>query len=191
MIAILNGRVLEKYNDSLVVGMGGIGFQVFVPRVLRERLRPGDEILLHTYLAVRQEALTLYGFESLEERQMFDLLLHVDGLGPRLALAILSTLSPQAIRQAVAQERAEMFTAVPGIGPKTARRIVLQLKDRLPAEEGLATAAPFSEVDAEVLAALTSLGYSVVEAQMALQSIPREVPQEVEARLRAALQYFA
>lgn len=191
MIAILNGRVLEKYNDSLVVGMGGIGFQVFVPRVLRERLRPGDEILLHTYLAVRQEALTLYGFESLEERQMFDLLLHVDGLGPRLALAILSTLSPQAIRQAVAQERAEMFTAVPGIGPKTARRIVLQLKDRLPAEAGLATAAPFSEVDAEVLAALTSLGYSVVEAQMALQSIPREVPQEVEARLRAALQYFA
>lgn len=191
MIAILNGRVLEKYNDSLVVGMGGIGFQVFVPRVLRERLRPGDEILLHTYLAVRQEALTLYGFESLEERQMFDLLLHVDGLGPRLALAILSTLSPQAIRQAVAQERAEMFTAVPGIGPKTARRIVLQLKDRLPAEAGLAAAAPFSEVDAEVLAALTSLGYSVVEAQMALQSIPREVPQEVEARLRAALQYFA
>jgi len=191
MIAVLNGRVLESYPDSLVIGVGGIGLQVFVPSALRDRLRPGDEVFLLTYLVVRQEALSLYGFETREERELFLLLLSVDGIGPKSALAVLSTLSPDAIRRAIFHEQPEVFTRVPGVGKKTAQKILLQLQDRIPAISGSESVAAISDVDTEVLGALTALGYSVVEAQSALQSIPRETPQEVEARLRAALQYFA
>jgi len=191
MIAIINGRVLENYPDSLVVGVGGVGLQVFTPGALRDRLRPGDEVFLHTCLVVRQDALTLFGFETREERELFLLLLSVDGVGPKLALAILSTLSPDAIRRAIFHEQPEVFTRVAGVGKKTAQKILLYLQDRIPAISGLEPAAAISDVDTEVVGALTALGYSVVEAQAALQSIARDTPQEVEARLRAALQYFA
>ena len=191
MIAILNGRVLESYPDSLVIGVGGIGLQVFVPSALRDRLRPGDDVFLHTYLVVRQDALSLFGFETREERELYLLLLSVDGIGPKLALAVISTLSPDAIRRAIFHEQPEVFTRVPGVGKKTAQKILLQLQDRIPAISGLEAVSTISDVDTEVLGALTALGYSVVEAQSALQSIPRDTPQEVEARLRAALQYFA
>jgi Holliday junction DNA helicase RuvA len=122
---------------------------------------------------------------------IFLLLLSVDGIGPKSALAVLSTLSPDAIRRAIFHEQPEVFTRVPGVGKKTAQKILLQLQDRIPAMSGLEAVSAISDVDTEVLGALTTLGYSVVEAQSALQSIPRETPQEVEARLRAALQYFA
>ncbi|MBN1146886.1 MAG: Holliday junction branch migration protein RuvA [Anaerolineales bacterium] len=190
MIAIVQGRILEALPDSLVVGLGGIGLQVFVPAVSRERLRPGDEAFLHTYLVVRQDALSLYGFESRDERDMFVLFLQVNGIGPKLALMILSVLSPDAIRRAIFHEQAEVFSRVPGVGKKTAQKILLHLQDRITAVAGMEPVATFSDVDAEVLAALTALGYSVVEAQAALQSIPRDTPQDVETRLRAALQYF-
>jgi Holliday junction DNA helicase RuvA len=191
MISILNGRILELYPESLVVGMGGVGLQVFTPDSLRDRLHPGDEVFLHTYLVVRQDALSLYGFETREEREFFLLLLGVDGIGPKSALAVLSRLTPDAIRRAVFHEQPEVFTQVPGVGKKTAQKILLQLQDRLPVVEGLEPVAGYSDVDAEVLSALTSLGYSVVEAQAALQSIPRDTPEEIETRLRAALQYFS
>ena len=191
MIAVLNGRVLEIYSDNLVIGIGGLGLQVFVPGPLRDRLRPGDEVFLQTYLVVRQDALTLYGFENREERELFLLLLSVDGIGPKSALAVLTTLSADAIRRAIFHEQPEVFTRVPGVGKKTAQKILLQLQDRIPAMGGLEPVSGISDVDTEVLGALTALGYSVVEAQSALQSIPRETPQDVEARLRAALQYFA
>lgn len=190
MISLLNGRVIEVLADSLVVGIGGVGLQVYLPVATRERLRPGDEVVLHTYLVVRQDALSLYGFESRDERELFVLLLQVDGIGPKSALAVLSTLTPEAIQRAVFHEQPEIFTRVPGVGRKTAQKILLQLQDRLPAMAGLERAA-FSDVDAEVISALTALGYSVVEAQTALQSIPRDTPADLEARLRAALQYFS
>lgn len=191
MLSILNGRVIELFSDSLVVGVGGIGLQVFAPAPLRAGLHPGDEIYLHTYLVVRQDALTLYGFETREEKELFVLLLQVDGVGPRSALAVLSTLAPDAIRRAIFHEQPEIFTRVPGIGRKTAQKILLQLQDRIPAMSGLERAAAFTDTDAEVVEALTALGYSIVEAQAALQSVPRETAADVEARLRAALQYFS
>jgi Holliday junction DNA helicase RuvA len=191
MIAILNGRVLEIYPDSLVIGVGGVGLQVFVPVQMHDRAHPGDELFLHTYLVVRQDLLALYGFESLQERELFVMLLSVDGIGPKSALAVLSVLSPEAIQRAIFHEQPEVFTRVPGVGKKTAQKILLQLQDRIPAITGLEPMAAFSDIDAEVVAALTALGYSVVEAQAALQSIPRETPQELETRLRLALQYFA
>jgi holliday junction DNA helicase RuvA len=191
MISILNGRVLETYSDSLVIGLGGLGLQVFVPLPSHDRLRPGEEVFLHTYLVVRQDALLLYGFETREERELFVLLLSVDSVGPKLALSVLSALSPDAIRRAIFHEQAEVLTRVPGVGKKTAQKILLQLQDRIPAISGMEPSAAFSDVDAEVVGALTALGYSVVEAQSALQAIPRDTPQDVEARLRAALQYFS
>ncbi|MCZ7553194.1 MAG: Holliday junction branch migration protein RuvA [Anaerolineales bacterium] len=146
---------------------------------------------MHTYLVVRQDLLSLYGFETIEEREIFLLLLGVDGIGPRLALAILSTLTPDAVRRAIFHEQPEVFTRVPGVGKKTAQKILLQLQDRIPALTGVEKIEAFSDLDAEVISALTSLGYSIVEAQAALQSVPRDTPQELEARLLAALQYFA
>jgi Holliday junction DNA helicase RuvA len=190
MISILNGRVIEVLSDSLVVGIGGVGLQVYLPTLARERLRPGDEVVLQTYLVVRQDALHLYGFETRDERELFILLLQVDGIGPRSALAVLSTLTPDAIRRAVFHEQPEIFTRVPGVGRKTAQKILLQLQDRIPVMPGLEPTA-FTDVDTEVISALTALGYSVVEAQAALQSISRDTPADVEARLRAALQYFS
>lgn len=192
MISVLNGRVIETLPDGLVVGLGGIGLQVSVPAATRERLHPGDEIFLYTYLIVRQDALTLYGFESREEREIFSLLLGVDGIGPKSALAVLSTLSPDAIRRAVFHEQPEVFSRAPGVGRKTAQKILLHLQDKISAAGGgLVPAAGYSDLDAEVVAALTGLGYSVVEAQAALQSIPKDTPADLEERLRAALAYFS
>jgi len=190
MIASLSGRIQEINSDSLVLDVGGVGLQVFAPAPLRDRLKPAETVFLYTYLVVREDALSLYGFDTKEGRDFFILLLGVNGVGPRLSLAMLSTLSPDAIRRAVFHEQADVFSRVPGVGKKTAQKIMLHLQDRIPMEAGLERIAAISDVDTEVLGALTSLGYSVVEAQTALQSIPRDTPQEVEARLRAALQYF-
>jgi Holliday junction DNA helicase RuvA len=190
MIASLSGRVQEIETDFVIVDVGGVGLQVFVPNPLRDHLHIGESVFLHTYLVVREDLLALYGFESRESRDYFTLLMTVNGVGPRLALAILSTLSTDAIRRAVFHEQAEVFSRVPGIGKKTAQKILLQLQDRLPMAPGLEPVKAFSDVDGEVLAALTALGYSVVEAQSAIQSIARDSPQDVESRLRLALQYF-
>lgn len=191
MIASISGRVQETLPDSIVIEVGGVGLQVYVPAPTRDRLRPGEAAFLHTYLVVREDSLTLYGFETREIREYFTLLLGVNGVGPRLSLSILSVLSPDAIRRAVFHEQAELFSRVPGVGKKTAQKILLQLQDRVPAEAGLEPFSAFTDLDTEVLDALTALGYSVVEAQAALQSLPRDAPQDVEARLLLALRYFS
>jgi Holliday junction DNA helicase RuvA len=191
MIASLKGKVAQILNDSLVMELGGVGLQVYTPAVVRQQARQGDDLFLYTYLVVRQDALTLFGFESLEEREFFLLLLEVNGIGPRLALAVLSVLSPDAIRRAVFHEQAEVFSRVPGVGKKTAHKILLQLQDRISAVSGIGPSEVITDLDTEVLDALTSLGYSVVEAQAALQSIPRDTAEDLEARLRQALQYFS
>jgi holliday junction DNA helicase RuvA len=191
MIATVSGLIQEVLPDSLVVEVGGVGLQVYVPASVRDHLRVGESVALFTYLVVRQDLLALYGFETREGRQYFLLLLTVDGVGPKLALMVLSVLSPDAIRRAVFHEQPEVFTRVPGVGKKTAQKILLQLQDKIPGEAGLEPVATISEVDGEVLGALVGLGYSVVEAQAALQSIPRDTPQDVETRLRLALQYFS
>jgi Holliday junction DNA helicase RuvA len=190
MIATLSGQLLHIEPGSLVVEVGGVGLLVHVPAPLADQLRPGEAVFLYTHLVVRQDLLALYGFESSEYRDLFTLLLSVDGIGPRLALAILSTLNPDAIRRAVFNEQSEVFSRVPGVGKKTAQKILLSLQDRIPGVEGLVPLAVMSDADSEALSALIALGYSVVEAQAALQSIPRDAPPDVETRLRLALQYF-
>lgn len=191
MIALLNGEVAAIYEDSLVIQVGGVGLQVYVPSGLRAQARVGEYLRVHTHLVVRQDALILYGFEREDERAFFNLLLGVNGVGPRMALAILSSMSVDAIRRAVLSEQGDMFARVPGVGKKTAQKILLHLQGRVSGDlTGLQAVAGLMDVDTEVMDALTGLGYSVVEAQAALQSIPRETPHEVETRLRLALQYF-
>ena len=190
MISSLSARIQDILSDSLIVEVGGVGLQVFIPAPLKDRLNTGDNTLLYTHLVVREDALTLYGFESKDARSIYRLLLGVNGVGPRLALAVLSTLSPDEIRGAVLQERLDVFNHVPGIGKKTAQKIIIQLQDKIPAEAGLAPISMLAERDVEVVAALSALGYSVIEAQSAIQSIPKDAPEDVETRLRLALQYF-
>lgn len=191
MISILRGNVISQESDGIIVDVNGIGFHVMVASFIKDRVKPGELIYLYTRMIVREDAWLLCGFETKESREVFDLLLSVNGVGPRLALSILSTLTPEAIRRAVFNGQADLFNRVPGIGKKTAQKIVLHLQDKLPSVEGLATLSMISDVDTEVLAALTALGYSLVESQAALQYIPHDTPQDVEARLRIALQYFA
>jgi Holliday junction DNA helicase RuvA len=190
MIASINGKIVKIEAHSIIVEVGGVGLLISIPNPLRDQLRLGETIFLHTYLVVRQDALSLYGFDTSENREFFILLLGVDGIGPRLAMAVLSTLSPDTIRRAVLSEQADIFCRVPGVGKKTSQKMLLYLQGRVIAVEGMAPIAAMSDLDTEVLSALTSLGYSVVEAQAALQSIPRETPLEIEPRLRIALQYF-
>jgi len=191
MIALVQGQVASIREDHVVVLVGGIGWQVFVPAPLARSARPGHELCLYTTLIVREDALSLYGFESEQERDFFLLVLGVNGVGPRMALAMLSALTVDAMRRAVLSEQAEVFARVPGVGKKTAQKILLHLQGRVGRDDNLQAIAGLADVDGEVLEALTGLGYSVVEAQAALQSLPREAPQDVETRLRLALQYFS
>jgi Holliday junction DNA helicase RuvA len=190
MISSLLGELQQKEDNSLVVAVGGVGLRVTVPKGLAERLNVGEKVFLHTHLIVRETELSLYGFESAEDRKLFITLLGVDGVGPKVALSVLSTLTIDAIQRAVFSDEPELLSRVPGVGKKTSQKIALYLKDRLKPSDGLARVASMSDADAEVLAALTTLGYSVVEAQSAIQSLPKDASQDVEDRLRLALGYF-
>ena len=146
--------------------------------------------MLHTYLQVREDALTLYGFVSEDELAIFELLLTVSGVGPKVALSTLSTLSPDALRLALSNSEPGVIARVPGIGKRTAEKIVLELKDKVKAPaSGVEALAQISAADAEVIEALVALGYSIVEAQRAIQSLPKDVT-AVEDRLRLALSGF-
>lgn len=191
MIATLRGEIIQIEDTSIVIEINGVGMRVFVPAPLRERASVGDAIFLYTHLVVREDAWSLYGFELQADRDIFNLLLGVDGVGPKVALSVLSTLNLDTIQRAVFNDQAELLSRVPGVGKKTSQKIILHLHDRLKPVSGLDRIATMSESDGEVLAALTSLGYSVVEAQAAIQSLPKEAPPEVEERLRIALQYFS
>jgi len=190
MIATLHGEIQHKEENALIIDLGGVGLRVFAAKSLIESLKIGEKTFLFTHLIVRENELSLYGFETAEERQLFLTLLGVEGVGPKVALSVLSTLSLDAVQRAVFSEEPELLSRVPGIGKKTAQKIVLYLQDRLKPTDTLGRIASMSDTDSEVLAALTALGYSVVEAQTAIQAIPKDAPGGVEERLRVALGYF-
>ena len=134
-------------------------------------MKAGEAILLYTHLVVREDALTLYGFESQAERELFNTLLGVDGVGPKAALSVLSTLTLDAVQRAIFADEVEVLNRVPGIGKKTAQKMAIHLKDKLKPMDTLAAVAAMTDRDSEVLAALAALGYSVVEAQAAIQAL--------------------
>jgi len=190
MIATLRGEITQIEDNAVILEVGGVGLRVSVPAPVRSRTRAGDILLLYTHLVVREDALTLYGFESQAERELFNILLGVDGVGPKVALSVLSTMTIDSIQRAVFADEADILSRVPGVGKKTAQKMALHLKDKLKPMDALATMAMMTDKDSEVLAALTALGYSVVEAQSAIQALPKDAPDDTEERLRMALQYF-
>lgn len=195
MIAFVRGVVQAVGDDYLVLAVGDVGVLVYVPRPLLGNLPPaGEPLLLHTHLVVREDALTLYGFGLVEQRAMFATLLGVSGVGPRLALAMLSAATVDEIRGAVAQNNTARLVRVPGIGKRLAERLVVELKDRLDVANvprDAAAAAPMdAAVNAELAALLVSLGYSGGEAQAAIAALPADAPLGLEERLRLALRYF-
>ncbi len=191
MIVQIQGEIVHQGADHVVINLAGLGVKVFVTAATARQSVPGEKVFLHTAFIVREESWSLFGFESEQERDYFNLLLGVNGIGPRSALQILSSLSVDAIRRAVLGEQPEIFARVPGIGKKTAPKILLHLQGKLGEPGDFSAAAGFDSVDQEVMDALTALGYSLVEAQTAIQSIPRDTPNEVEERLRIALQFFS
>jgi len=191
MIATLRGEITQIEENSIIIETGGVGLRVFIPKPLRERMKAGEAIFLFTHLVIREDDWKLFGFDSQADRELFTTLLSVDGVGPRTALAVLSSLNLDTVRRAVFSDEPDLLSRVPGVGKKTAQKMILYLHDRLKPVSGLEKIAAMSDTDSEVLAALTALGYSVVEAQTAIQSIPKDAPEVVEERLRLALQQFA
>jgi len=194
MIRLVRGVVIGKTKDALIIEVGGdgggIGLKVLTPLPTLAQFAPGAQVSLHTYLQVREDALTLFGFLSEDELTIFELLLGVSGVGPKVALSTLSTLSPDAIRVALANEEPGVIARTPGIGKRTAQKIVLELKDKVQiGDDSLASLARISDVDSEVIEALIALGYSVVESQRAVQGLPGDAT-TVEERLRLALAQF-
>lgn len=190
MIATLRGEITQVEENALIIEVGGVGLRVLAPAPLRGRMKVGEAIFLYTHLIVRETELSLYGFESQADRDLFNLLIGVDGVGPKVALSVLSTMNIETVQRAIFGDEPELLSRVPGVGKKTAQKIGLYLKDRLKPIDTLVSVAAMSDADSEVLAALTALGYSVVEAQSAVQSIPKDAPDDVEERLRLALQNF-
>lgn len=191
MISSVRGKVTRKGSDFIVLEVGGIGYQVFVPHPFPDQIRTGETTSLYTHLVVREDSLTLYGFPQVDQVEMFDLLTKVNGVGPRLALETLSTHSTEVIRRAVVRKEDGVFSQVSGIGRKTAQKVILYLEDRVTISEEDQPSPPMSDTNTEVQEALVALGYSVVEAQTAMQSIPEDAPDDVEERLTIALRYFS
>lgn len=190
MIASIQGRIANRHDDHVVIAVAGIGYKVFIPHSTRERLDSG-EVFLHTSMIVREDSLTLYGFLTTGERELFETLLKVNGIGPKLALSILGSISSDHLRSAVFSEKPEILMRVPGIGKKTAQKIVLELKDKLGAGLDAAPVMAFDDLNTDVVDALVGLGYSIVEAQTAIQALPSDAPENLEDRIRLALQYFS
>jgi Holliday junction DNA helicase RuvA len=190
MIASISGTIQKIESNSLIIHVGGVGVRVHVPRTVLEDVGGvGRRITLHTHLLVRESDLSLYGFESEEDLQLFEVLLGVNGVGPKVALAILGSISPELLKSAILHEDAAILQRVPGIGKKTAERIMFHLRDKLDLGGPAMTLPLVSDVDADVIDILTGLGFSIIEAQAALQHVPREVS-AIDERVGAALQYL-
>ena len=194
MIVRLRGTLLLIGAEYAIIEAGGRGYQVWAPRGVLQALGPlGTETHLHTTLLKRSDALVLYGFATPAERAFFDLLLSVNGVGPRLALQLLSALPLDQLHEAIAGEHAAVLADVPGIGKRTAARVILELKGKVQPQAADGASAPGSShaaVDREVQEILESLGYSAAEAQRAVMALPADAPADLEERLRLALQAF-
>ncbi len=174
MIAHLTGRILEKQPNRVVVDVAGVGYAVFVPlSTFYDLGDPGHEVALRIHTHVREDALTLYGFATVLERDLFERLIGVGGIGPKVALAVLSGIEPRELAHAIERGDVGRLTAIPGVGKKTAERIVLELKDKLLSMPAAAAAAggtvpPGATVKDDVLSALVNLGYHRPLAEQAV-----------------------
>ncbi len=186
-IARLNGVVVERGPDWLIVDVNGVGYQVYGPAGTVAAARVGAEISLHTHLAVREDDMTLYGFATSDERRLFQTLIGVSGVGPKVGLALLSVMTADELSYAIASGNAAALARAPGVGQKLASRIALELRGKLVAE----APAVLPGDSSDVVAALMGLGYTQAEATEAVakSELPPDAP--VEDKVRLALAYFA
>lgn len=201
MIAYVKGELAEVSADSIVVDVSGMGYRLFVPGQVLERLPGiGSKVKLHTYLQTREDAMTLFGFLTAEELEIFKLLLSVSGVGPKAALAILSVMTTEELRFAILGDDSKAIARAPGVGAKIAKRLILELKDKISFEDAFeqkleaaaGEAAPADRgIKNEAVLALTALGYSSTEALKALQNIEVTEDMEVETVLKQALKHMA
>jgi Holliday junction DNA helicase RuvA len=191
MIAGLKGRIERKLDDAALIDVGGVIYRVNTSGVTLEEIGDaGESVRLFTHLYVREDQLTLYGFASPDELRLFETLIGVSGVGPKLALAILSRVRAEALEVAISGENAELLATVPGVGRKTAARLILELRGKLVPASAAVAGAPARD-DAEVVAALRSLGYTTAEAHGVLMRVPRDPDLTTEDRVLAALRELA
>lgn len=195
MFAYIRGTAAAVTENSVVVETGGVGFRILAPYSVLERISVGDEVKLHTHFSVREDAMQLFGFLREEELELFRLLLGVSGIGPKGALGVLSALTADELRFAVLSGDAAAIAKAPGIGRKTAQKVILELKDKLDLGEAFEAKASHAEEAAgkssaqkEAVLALSALGYSAQEAGRAVKAAASKLGEaDVEALLKAAL----
>jgi Holliday junction DNA helicase RuvA len=197
MIAFLRGRVHEKQPTRVLVDVNGVGYEVFIPlSTFYDVGDEGTEIALRIHTHVREDALQLFGFLTLLERQMFERLIAVSGIGPKLAIAVLSGLETRDLVAAVQRGDVARLTTIPGVGKKTAERIVLEVKDRLsqivlPASPDVKPAAGADRLRGDLLSALQNLGYHRPDAERAADAVLRDAPdRSLESALKDALRHL-
>jgi len=189
MIAAVTGLLEATLTDAVLVQVGGFTVRVFAPTSTISRLPPiGQAVRLQTHFYMREDVIALYGFLTANELSLFEQLITVSGVGPRVALGVLSAASAETLRTAIASESIEILTRLPGIGKKLAARLILELRGKLTAPEG-SPATLTAPADVEVVEALIGLGYTPADAQAALKSLPAGL--DLEEKIRRSLQYFA
>ncbi len=191
MIASLQGKLEALNATSATINVGGVGYQVFMPvptlSILGEL---GSSVKVYTHLHVREDIMALYGFATPEELKLFETLITVSGIGPKLAMATISTMNVEQVTMAIASGNADLLRQVPGIGKKTAERIVLELKDKVETELMTLPVSQLGQGNTDVVSALISLGYSVNEASRAAASLPARSDLSLQEKIKLALQYF-
>jgi Holliday junction DNA helicase RuvA len=191
MIASLEGIIDAVIKDSLIVNVNGIGFKIAVTTtVLSEMGITGREVKLYTHFHVREDDMSLFGFGSLDELKLFETLISVSGLGPKTGMAMLSAMSADQVAMAIASGSVEILTTIPGIGKKTADRLILELKDKVGGVMISSPAGKAAQENADVVSALVSLGYSVQETTRAVNALPSGKKLTLENKVKLALQYL-
>ena len=191
MIASLQGIIDAASQESMIVNVNGVGFKVSVPTsVLSEMGAVGREVKLYTHLHIREDDMSLYGFGSIDELRLFETLITVSGLGPKTAMGMLSAMRADQVAMAIASGSVEILTTIPGIGKKTAERLILELKDKVGGVLISAPAGRAAQENADAVTALISLGYSVAEATRAVGTLPTGHKLSLEEKVKLALQYL-
>ena len=200
MISYIKGIVTYKGKDSVIVENQGIGYQIKVPSRVLDELNSGEDVMLHTYLYVREDMLALFGFSCVQELETFQILLGISGIGPKAAVSVLSTMTVEDLYYAVFSEDAKSIARTPGIGPKGAKRMIIELKDKLDLEDlnlasAQAKAMPQQQKSSEnsiedTIQALVALGYGQTESMQAVGKIPNAEEKDSGALLKEALKYL-
>jgi holliday junction DNA helicase RuvA len=190
MIASLRGIIQAINEQSLILDVNGVGYLVNVPATLSQPCYVlGEPLFLYTHLHVRENDISLYGFRTRGELDLFLTLLSVPGIGPRTALAVIAVFSPETLREAISRGDVAALTRVPGIGRKTAQRLLVDLNDKIVIGHDQEFGLQLNPTDSDAMNALTALGYSIVEAQQALRQVPADIIQ-LDERIIAALRSF-